>query len=34
MVRTQLFADVDLSQAKGLETVKHFGPSTLGIDTI
>jgi uncharacterized protein YjbI with pentapeptide repeats len=29
-----LLANVDLSQAKGLETVKHFAPSTIGIDTI
>src|SRR5271166_4999966 len=28
------FADVDLSVAKGLETVTHEGPSTIGIDTI
>ena len=28
------FADVDLSVAKGLETVVHRGPSTIGIDTI
>ncbi len=28
------FADVDLSTAKGLETVEHGGPSTIGIDTI
>ena len=28
------FADVDLSVAKGLETVRHRGPSTIGIDTI
>jgi uncharacterized protein YjbI with pentapeptide repeats len=28
------FADVDLSVAKGLEAVKHEGPSTIGIDTI
>jgi hypothetical protein len=28
------FADVDLSAAKGLETIKHRGPSTVGIDTI
>jgi len=27
-------ADVDLSTAKGLETVRHDGPSTVGIDTI
>jgi hypothetical protein len=29
-----LFADVDLSTAKGLETVDHYGPSTIGIDTL
>lgn len=29
-----VLAGVDLTQVKGLETVKHFGPSTLGIDTI
>lgn len=28
------FGDVDLSQVIGLETVRHLGPSTLGIDTI
>jgi hypothetical protein len=28
------FDDVDLSVAKGLETVLHHGPSTIGIDTI
>jgi len=28
------FADVDLSAAKGLETIVHAGPSTVGIDTI
>jgi|SRR5271157_1419840 len=28
------FADVDLSAAKGLGTIKHWGPSTVGIDTI
>jgi len=28
------FGDVNLSAAKGLETVKHNGPSTIGIDTI
>jgi uncharacterized protein YjbI with pentapeptide repeats len=27
------FGDVDLSTVKGLETVKHYGPSTIGIDT-
>jgi len=29
-----LFADNDLSTVKGLETVHHLGPSTIGIDTI
>ena len=29
-----IFADVDLSVAKGLETIQHSGPSTIGIDTI
>lgn len=28
------FADVDLSTTKGLETVIHHGPSTIGIDTL
>jgi uncharacterized protein YjbI with pentapeptide repeats len=28
------FADVDLSKVKGLETVVHNGPSSIGIDTI
>ena len=28
------FGDVDLSDVIGLETVKHKGPSTIGIDTI
>ncbi len=28
------FGDVDLSLVKGLETVKHYGPSTIGINTI
>ncbi len=28
------YADIDLSTAKGLETVEHHGPSTIGIDTI
>ena len=27
------FGNVDLRFAKGLETVKHWGPSTIGIDT-
>jgi hypothetical protein len=29
-----IFRDVDLSEVKGLETVRHAGPSTIGIDTI
>lgn len=29
-----IFADVDLSQVKGLELINHEGPSTIGIDTI
>jgi hypothetical protein len=29
-----MFGDVDLSVVKGLETVEHMGPSTIGIDTI
>ena len=29
-----VFGDVDLSTVKGLETMKHRGPSTIGIDTI
>jgi TIR domain-containing protein/pentapeptide repeat protein len=28
------FADNDLSEVKGIETLKHSGPSTIGIDTI
>src|SRR6476646_6289354 len=28
------FAHVDLSRIKGIETIKHFGPSTIGITTI
>lgn len=34
IVRGTIFDDVDLSQVKSLETVKHFSPSTIGIDTI
>jgi hypothetical protein len=33
-VADTVFADVDLGYVKGLETVKHSGPSTIGIDTI
>ena len=29
-----IFALVDLSAAKGLESIQHIGPSTVGIDTI
>lgn len=29
-----IFGDVDLSQVHGLESVRHNGPSTIGIDTI
>jgi uncharacterized protein YjbI with pentapeptide repeats len=28
------FADVDLSAAKGLESIQHDGPSTIGVDTL
>jgi hypothetical protein len=28
------FGNMDLSEAKGLETAKHFAPSALGIDTL
>jgi hypothetical protein len=28
------FGSIDLSKAKGLETIRHTGPSTIGIDTI
>jgi hypothetical protein len=33
-VAVTVFGDVDLSVVKGLDTVKHLGPSTVGIDTI
>src|ERR1044071_2441223 len=33
MDRTR-FVDNDLSEVKGLETVKHLGPSSIGIDTL
>src|SRR6266850_908507 len=29
-----IFADADLSTARGLDTVEHGGPSTIGIDTL
>ena len=34
MVARSYFCDLDLSMAKGLHTIIHFGPSTIGIDTI
>ena len=33
-VGATVFGDNDLSTVKGLETVRHLGPSTIGIDTI
>jgi hypothetical protein len=33
-LQATLFADDDLSAVRGLETVQHLGPSTIGIDTI
>ncbi len=32
--RATVFADVDLSTTKALETIRHVGPSTIGIDTL
>ena len=29
-----VFGNIDLSTVKGLETVRHYSPSTIGIDTI
>jgi TIR domain-containing protein/pentapeptide repeat protein len=34
LVWETMFADMNLSEAKGLETIRHLGPSTIGIDTI
>jgi uncharacterized protein YjbI with pentapeptide repeats len=34
LVGSTIFGDNDLSDVKGLETVRHDGPSTIGIDTI
>jgi hypothetical protein len=31
---TTRFADNDLAKAQGLETCRHYGPSTIGIDTL
>jgi hypothetical protein len=33
-VQGSAFADLDLSQTSGLETLVHFGPSTVGVDTL
>ena len=33
-VEHTIFGDVDLSQVIGLETVEHYGPSTIGVDTL
>jgi hypothetical protein len=33
-LHSTIFADTDLSTVKGLDTVKHQGPSTIGLDTI
>jgi hypothetical protein len=29
-----VFGDVDLSEVKGLESINHWGPSTVGVDTL
>ena len=34
IVAQAIFVNLDLSEVKGLETVSHGGPSTIGIDTI
>ena len=34
LMQGTVFASVDLSTAMGLETVRHLGPSTIGIDTM
>src|SRR6266516_6436021 len=33
-MQSTIFGDVDLSLVVGLDTVEHYGPSTIGIDTI
>ena len=33
-LQSTVFADMDLSTVKGLESVRHKGPSTLGLDTV
>jgi uncharacterized protein YjbI with pentapeptide repeats len=34
LIEATVFGNADLSEAKGLHTCKHVGPSTIGIDTI
>jgi len=34
LVNGTIFGDTDFSAVKGLETVRHRGPSTIGIDTL
>jgi uncharacterized protein YjbI with pentapeptide repeats len=34
ILASTIFADNDLSRVKSLETVKHYAPSTIGIDTL
>jgi uncharacterized protein YjbI with pentapeptide repeats len=34
LLQWSLLVDVDLSQVKGLETVRHYGRSSIGMDTI
>jgi TIR domain/Pentapeptide repeats (8 copies) len=29
-----VFGDIDLSEVKGLESIQHWGPSTVGVDTL
>ena len=33
-LQSTIFGDVDLSEVKGLESIKHEGPSTIGVDTL
>jgi uncharacterized protein YjbI with pentapeptide repeats len=34
LINSTSFGGVDLSEVKGLDTVEHIGPSTIGIDTL
>lgn len=34
IVQSTLFANVDLSTVRGLESIFHIGPSTIGLDTV